>query len=99
MNRRWLWMDRTMGLVVLAYALALLAGELLWNVLWGAGLPDDGSTWHRPQASKRAWRPFSGFFVHLRKKVSLPASLRRRWRRLLVRFPHFLLHTPVQTFV
>ena len=27
MNRRWLWMDRTMGLVILAYAIALLAGE------------------------------------------------------------------------
>jgi len=99
MNRRWLWMDRTMGLVILAYAIALLAGELLRDALWGSGLPEDWHTWRRPQAPKRAWHQFSGLFVLLRKKASLPASLRRRWRRLLARFPQFLLQAPVQTFV
>ncbi len=55
MNQRWRWMDRTMGLVLLAYGMALLAGELLRDLRWGRqDLPARWEDWKQPEHPHRA---------------------------------------------
>ena len=85
-----------MGLVILAYAIALLAGELLRDTLWGQVCLKIGTP---GVVRKHPNEPGTNFPDYLCSCVALPASLRRRWRRLLARFPQFLLQAPVQTFV
>ena len=97
MNQRQVWMDRTMGLVLLAYGIALLAGELLRDAFWGPGLPANWATWHRPERPHRRWFAYSGFFVIKKLKHTLTGSARRRWRRLLKEWPAFLAQMAVQT--
>ncbi len=98
MNQRWAWMDRTMGLVLLAYGLALLAGELLRDLRWGhQNLPTRWEEWKKPEHPHRAWFAYSGFFVIQKLKCTIAGSLRRRWRRLLMQWPTFLAQPAVQT--
>ena len=98
MNQRRDWMDRTMGLVLLAYGIALLAGELLRDLRWGRqGLPSSWATWRPPQHPHRKWLAYSGLFVLRKLKFPLPGSSRRRWRHLLIQWPTFLAQPAVQT--
>ncbi len=98
MNQRRDWMDRTMGLVLLAYGIALLAGELLRDLRWGRqGLPSSWATWRPPQHPHRKWLAYSGLFVLKKLKFPLSGSSRRRWRRLLIQWPAFLAQPIVQT--
>jgi len=54
MNRQRLWMERTMGLVLLAYAIGYLAGELLRDLAWGGeALPRRIENWSKPQQPRR----------------------------------------------
>ena len=77
MNRQRLWMERTLGLVLLAYVVAYLAGEALRDALWGGGLPENVEDWRLPSETKRAWHRYSGLFALLRLRPSVPPPARR----------------------
>jgi len=100
MNRQRLWMERTMGLVLLAYAIGYLAGELLRDIAWGNEPPPERiDDWHKPQQPRRAWYRYSGLFTLLRAQPPLSRAQRRRWRRLLSQLPALFPHPLVQTHV
>jgi len=100
MNRQRLWMERTMGLVLLAYAMGYLAGELLRDLAWGNESPPKRiEDWHKPQQPRRAWYRYSGLFTLLRAKPPLSRAQRQRWRRLLSQLPVLFPHPLVQTHV
>ncbi len=71
MNQRWPGMSRTMGRVVLAYAMGMVAGELLRDLYGGEGLPEDWAAWRRP---KRRGFAYSGLLTLLRIKDQPPPS-------------------------
>ncbi len=89
-----------MGLVLLAYAIGYLAGELLRDIAWGnASPPERIEDWHKPQQPRRAWYRYSGLFTLLRAQPPLSRAQRRRWRRLLSQRPALFPHPLVQTHV
>ena len=100
MNRQRLWMERTMGLVLLAYAIGYLAGELLRDLAWGGEAPPRRiENWSKPQQPRRAWYRYSGLFALLRVQPALSGAQRRRWRRLLSQLPSLFSSPFVQTHV
>ncbi len=73
-------MEKTLALIILAYVLGLLTGELLRDLLYGGGLPSTPlDAFHPPAQRSKQWYLYSGFFILLKKKVKLSQA---KWRQL-----------------
>ena len=80
MNQRQVLMEKTLALVMLAYVVGLLTGEMLRDLLYGDGLPSNPlDTLHSPARGGKQWQLYSGLFILLKKKVKLSQT---KWRQL-----------------
>ncbi len=80
MNRQQELMEKTLALIILAYVLGLLTGELLRDLLYGDGLPSNPlDAFHPPAQRSKQWHLYSGLFILLKKKVKLSQA---KWRQL-----------------
>ncbi len=80
MNRKQELMEKTLALVVLAYTVGMLTGEMLRDLLYGDGLPENPlEAFHPPARQGKKWRLYSGLFLLLKKKVRLS---RAAWHRV-----------------
>ena len=92
MNKRERWMQQSLALLMLAFAIGLVTGELLRDLFFGDGLPPDPTRIPPPPSPhKRKWRQFSGLFIFLKiKRPLLPKD-----SRAVLSMPRvFLLLTP-----
>jgi len=89
MNKRQDRMEKVLALLLIVYAIAFLIGEVLRDYLYGGLLEAQASTAagqggvvtgasHGKKSKK--WRRYSGLFVLLKQKWSLPA---KEWKALL----------------
>jgi hypothetical protein len=102
MNKKERWMQQSMALLMLAFAIVLVFGECLRDLLFGHALPDDFSSASSfPSASSRKWRQYSGPFIFLKYKYRLRSSQSRSVLKvaraffLSILFP--VVRTPVPT--
>lgn len=106
MNKRQVYMEKMVALLMLVYAIGLLVGEGLRDQLYGEPIVDDellsdedripGSPFRK---KGKKWKRYSGLFVLLKRKWSLPASQRRKIiQDALTAFTR-LVFPPVRTHV
>jgi len=75
MNRRQDLMEKTLALVILAYVVGLLTGEMLRDLLYGGGLPSNPQDLlSAPARQGKKWSLYSGLFILLKKNVRLPRA-------------------------
>lgn len=68
MNKKQTLMEQTVALLLLAYTIALVTGELLRDLLNCGGLPQDlAMCLQRPDTPGKRWLLYSGIFI-LRKQ-------------------------------
>jgi len=80
MNKKQEAMEKTLALVVLAYVIGMLTGEMLRDLVYGGGLPENPVDIFHPSAWKgKKWSLYSGLFILLKKKVQIS---RTRWRQV-----------------
>ena len=100
MNRNARWMEQSLALLMLAFAIGLVAGELLRDLLFGGGLPPYPQTNPAtPDAPTRKWYRYSGLFVLLKLKISLTASQAQAFASAILTVFTNLLFPPVRTLV
>lgn len=72
MNRESRWMEQTLALLALAFAVGLVTGELLRDLLFGDGLPQQPqANAPAPDPPSRKWRKYSGLFLLLKPKLTI----------------------------
>ena len=76
MNKNRERMEKMLALLLLVYAIAFLVGERLRDYLYGSASSGAKSR----LASRNKWKRYSGLFVLLKQKWSLPSS---KWKRLV----------------
>jgi hypothetical protein len=85
MNKSQQHMEQMAALTMLAYAVGLLVGETLRDELYPPPSPEAPPTslpptTNTPTARRCKWQMYSGLFILLKQKLSLPAD---RWRQLI----------------
>jgi hypothetical protein len=94
MNRTQRYMEQMVALMLLAFSLGLVCGEIVRDARYGAPTPHDPP--HPPSAAQRKWQRYSGFFILLKETDALSAT---RWRQLqrqaLERFVQLVTPDPV----
>jgi hypothetical protein len=94
MNRTQRNMEQMVALMLLAFSLGLVCGEIVRDARYGAPTPHDPP--HPPSAAQRKWQRYSGFFILLKQTDALFAT---RWRQLqrqaLERFVQLVTPDPV----
>ena len=100
MNKRQTYMEKMLALLLLAYAIGLLVGERLRDYLYGEPVPEQDRIPGSLQWKKgKKWKRYSGLFVLLKRKWSLPA---KQWwnvqQEALAAFLR-LVYPPVSTHV
>lgn len=87
MNKRWVYMEKMLALLLIVYAVAYLIGERLRDFLYGEPIGEQESVPeeeripgnpHRKQGKK--WKRYSGLFVLLKQQWRLSA---REWERIV----------------
>lgn len=72
MNRHAQAMEQTLALIMLAFAVGLVTGELLRDLLFGGGLPlAPQPNAPPPNPPSRKWQRYSGLFILLKCKIPL----------------------------
>ena len=100
MNRHAHWMEQSLALLMLAFAIGLVTGELLRDQLFGGGLPQHPQTNPAtPDAATCKWRRYSGLFVLLKLKPPLTASQAHALASAILTLFTNLLFPPVRTLV
>lgn len=100
MNRHAEAMQQTLALVALAFAIGLVTGELLRDLLFGAGVPQDPlPNAPAPDPASRKWRRYSGLFLLLKCKLSLSHDQTHALISASLTLFRTLLLPPVRTLV
>jgi hypothetical protein len=105
MNKSQQHMEQMAALVLLAFAVGIVAGETLRDALYGTpeaaqAAPADPSTpTETPQSRvRRKWQLYSGLFLLLKHKITLPAKQRRLLNaQAASAFAHLVQPLPVRT--
>jgi hypothetical protein len=105
MNKSQQQMEQMAALIMLAFTIGLLVGETLGDTLYGA--PDSVQTNSQtpgPAAEaaqvnvRRKWLLYSGLFILLKRKITLPArQLRQLHNQVVAAFAQLVLPLPVRT--
>ena len=82
MNQKQEHMEKTLALVILTYTIGTLTGEMLRDLLYGDGLPENPmDAFHTSTEEKgKKWSLYSGLFILLKKKVQIT---RAKWQRVI----------------
>lgn len=82
MNQRQEHMEKTLAMVVLAYTIGMLTGEMLRDLLYGDGLPEDPMDAFHTSTEKKGkkWSLYSGLFILLKKKVQITSAM---WQQVV----------------
>jgi hypothetical protein len=98
-------MEQMVALVMLAFTIGLLVGEAIRDELYGA--PDNAQSdplAPQPAAetaqtqARRKWQLYSGLFIVLKRRVTLPAKrLRDLQNQVVAAFAQLVLPLPVRT--
>lgn len=100
MNRDAHWMEQTLALVMLAYAVGLMTGELLRDLLFGGGLPQEPqANPPAPAAATRKWYQYSGLFILLKLKISISTTQAQALASAVLAIFTSLLFPDVRTLV
>lgn len=84
MNKQQENMEKMLSLVMLAYSIGLMLGEAFRDRLYG---PPDAAQGDQGKASNRKWYAYSGLFVLLKQKITLPVmEIRRLVNEVLLAF-------------
>jgi hypothetical protein len=107
MNKSQQHMEQMAALVMLAFTIGFLVGETLRDALYGA--PERPQTDPDPDApqsvtetaqskTRRKWRLYSGLFIALKRKITLPAKrLRTLLTQAVAAFAQLVQPLPVRT--
>lgn len=87
MNKRWVYMEKMLALLLLVYAIAYLVGEKLRDVLYGepigerATVPEGERMPGCPQwRAGKKWKRYSGLFILLKQKWSVSS---KEWKAIM----------------
>lgn len=105
MNKRWEYMEKMVALLLLVYAIGLLVGESLRDYLYGERIASEEHISEKERIpgtdlkQGRKWKRYSGLFVLLKQKWSVPA---REWQAIVgasLTFFLMMVHFPVPTHI
>jgi hypothetical protein len=100
MNRHAQAMQQTLALMALAFAIGLVTGELLRDLLYGDGVPQHPQpNPPAPNPASRKWQRYSGLFLLLKCKLSLSPDETRALISAAFTIFRALLFPPVRTLV
>lgn len=75
MNQKQELMEKTLALLALAYVVGMLTGEMLRDLLYGNGLPENPLAAFSPPAEQgKKWFLYSGLFILLKKKLQITSA-------------------------
>ncbi len=105
MNKSQRQMEQMAALVMLAFTIGLLVGETLRDALYGAPATTQTDaanpptlTETAPSKTRRKWQLYSGLFIVLKRKITLPAKrLRTLQAQALAAFAQLVQPLPVRT--
>jgi len=84
MNKQQENMEKMLSLVMLAYSIGLMLGEAFRDRLYG---PPDAAQGDPGKSSNRKWYAYSGLFLLLKQKITLPVlEIRRLVNEVLLAF-------------
>ena len=93
MNKSQANLEKILALVMLAYAVSLLVGEAIRDVLYAQVEPAAVDLWDIPPTSPRShWHLFSGPFLLIKKRYRLPRSVLRQIVTAAIRLFRQLVH-------
>ena len=93
-------MQQTLALMALAFAIGLVTGELLRDLLYGDGVPQHPQpNPPAPNPASRKWQRYSGLFLLLKCKLSLSPDETRALISAAFTIFRALLFPPVRTLV
>ncbi len=105
MNKSQQQMEQMAALVMLAFTIGLLVGETLRDALYGAPATTQTDAADPPAVTetaqsktRRKWQLYSGLFIVLKRKITLPARQLRTLRtQTLAAFAQLVQPLPVPT--
>ena len=88
MNKARAYLEKSLALILITYAIALLVGEAIRDVRLAHVQPDKVDLLNQPETEKSSkWHSFSGLFLLLKRRRRLDAyTLRRIIRSVLAIF-------------
>jgi len=79
MNKSQAHLEQMAALVMLAFTIGVLYGETLRDELYGPAADPQSASAHRTR--QRKWQAYSGLFILLKRKFTLPAKRLRQLQR------------------
>lgn len=101
MNKARAYLEKTLALILITYAIALLVGEAIRDVRLANVEPDKVDLLNQPETEKSSkWHSFSGLFLLLKRRRRLDANtLRRIIRSVFAIFLDLIFGKNVPSFV
>ena len=101
MNKSRAYLEKTLALILITYAIALLVGEAIRDVRLAYVQPDKVDLLNQPETEKSSkWHSFSGLFLLLKRRRRLDANtLRRIIRSVFAIFLDLVFGKNVPSFV
>jgi len=101
MNKSRTYLEKTLALILLTYAIALLIGEAIRDVRLAHVLPDKVDLHHPPEIDKSSkWHSFSGPFLLLKRRRRLDTrTLRQIIQAVFTIFLNLVFGNNVRSFV
>ena len=106
MNKQQVYMEKMLALLLLTFTVGLLIGEQIRDLLYGEPISPDEQVpdpEHIPGSlalkKGKKWKRYSGLFVLLKQKWSLPQSQVSLVRNSALVIFRLLVHPPVRSFV
>ena len=101
MNKARAYLEKTLALILITYAIALLVGEAIRDVRLAHVEPDIVDLYHPPEIDKSSkWHSFSGLFLVLKRRRRLDArTLRQIIHAVFAIFLNLVFGKNVRSFV
>lgn len=107
MNKQQVYMEKMVAFLLLVFTIGLLVGEELRDLLYGEPIAEDELVNDHnylipgdPTRKKgKKWKRYSGLFVLLKQKWTLPPDLKEAVLHIAFTTFHTLIHPNVRTFV
>lgn len=101
MSKSRAYLEKTLALVLIAYAIALLVGEAIRDVRYAGIEPEKVDLFLKPELAKSSkWHTFSGIFILIKRRRRLESAvLRRIIKRVLDIFSVLVEGKYVRSFV